>query len=313
MKKDMKDIFENQPLSNEAPQGLRNKVEYAARQKAHAPWLGLGTRWVAIGTVAAAIAFFGITTLIPAKAEAKTWDKVSSAYQNVKGMLMRINFAGGNDKGDILIANKGNDWRVSISGGGEGNMDISYSGGELTMWDGGNTARVMNLGMPLPFSPEQMVKAISDEISVSKILAKGADEIGRENIVVEQPTMVDGRSVYNVYVTKVDHGVGRVHMVVDAESDLPISISAESGNGENFKMSFQFNSEFDDSLLRPILPSGVKFEHKNIGDMGAFGKEMGHDFDFGHKFGSDDEDREESEGDDDDQISVKQKVEIKGA
>ncbi len=321
MKKDMKEIFENQPLSSEAPQGLRNKVEYAARQTVRKPWIGLSTRWIAVGAAAAAVGFFAFTTLLPAKAEAKTWDKVASAYENVKGMLIRLNFAGGDDQGDILLAYKGKEWRVSIQGGGEGNMDVSYSNGELTLWDGGKTAQLINIGMELPFSPEDIVKQISDEVSVSKLLEKGADEIGRENIVVEQPVLVDGRRVYNVFIDGV-HGDGRVHIVVDAETDLPISISAQSQRGEIFEMSFEFNSDFDDSLLRPVLPTGVTFQHLDIGDMSKMGEKFGHDFDFGHKFGSDDGENEdsedESEEDDssetvDDDASIKKIVEIKGA
>lgn len=293
MKRNLNEIFENQPLSNEAPQGLRNRVEIAARQRVRAPWFAVGSKWVAIGTAAAAMLFFAATSLMPTKAEAKTWDMVSNAYKEVKGILMRINIRDEDGGSDITIASKGQEWRVAVGESNNKSLDISYSNGELTIWEGGDTAQVMSLGMQLPFSPEEIVKQVANEISISKLLEKSADEIGRENIRVEQPVTVDGRRVYNVYVTNI-HGGGKAHMVVDAESDLPLTIEFTDQDGDSGTINFDFNAEFDDSLLRPILPSGIKFEHMDIGkmmegmpkdgmkDFGKdFSKGMDFDFDFG--------------------------------
>lgn len=278
MKKDFNEIFEHQPLSNEAPQGLRNKMEFAARQNVRKPWFGTGTRWAAAAAAVVGAGFFVSTMLTPASAEAKTWDMVTAAYQNVRGMLMRIQFNGDGESGAIQIASKGQEWRVAITGMGEGQLDVSYQNGEMTLWNGGDTAQIMKIPLPIDMSPEMFVKKITEEVTVSKILEKGADEIGRDNIHVEQPVEIDGRRVYNVYITNIDHGNGRVHMLVDAETDLPISMSFDGENGEAFRMEFDFNAEFDDSLLRPVLPSGIKFNYMDIGNLGkdveGFGREM---------------------------------------
>lgn len=292
MKKDMKDIFGQLPLSSEAPQGLRNKVEFVARQRSRKSWFVPGAKWAAAAAAIAAGGFFLTTMLAPSTAQAKTWDMVTAAYQDVKGMLLKINFSGNDDDGSIQIATKGGEWHLSIDEKGGEKMDVSYSNGELVLWDGGDTAQVMRLGMELPFSPEDIVKSITDELTVSKILEKGADEIGRENIRIEQPTMVDGRRVYHVYISKFDGDEeGRGHMLVDADTDLPIYLEFEGSGTERLRIDFQFDGEFDDSLLRPVLPSGIKMNYMDIDSLRQMGGD-GHDFDFDFDFGHDKTEKE---------------------
>lgn len=270
----MKNLFDKQPISGEAPQGLRNRVELAARQKPRRDWFAPRYRWAVAGTGVAAAAFAGVMFLTPSTAEAKTWDMVQQAYEGVRGMLIELEFNdSANENGKMIIAGKGNDWRVSfdgIEGGGPEKMDISYTAGELTIWDGGDTAQVLNLGVQIPFSPEQLMQNLTKELTASHILEENADEIGRDNIRIEQPVWVDGRHVYNVYVDE-PNGEGRFHLLVDADTDLPISMNVNGPNGESFRMKFQFNSDFDRSLLQPVLPSGIKFERMDTNMMGPDG------------------------------------------
>ena len=215
----MKNLFDKQPISGEAPQGLRNRVELAARQKPRRDWFAPRYRWAIAGTGVAAAAVAGVMLLTPASAEAKTWDMVQKAYEDVRGMLIELEFNGGaNEQGKMTIAGKGNDWRVSfdgVEGGGPEKMDISYTGGELTIWDGGDTAKVISLGMQIPFSPEQLMQNLTKELTASHILEDNADEIGRNNIRIEQPVWVDGRHVYTANglsndVSVIDTRTGRV-------------------------------------------------------------------------------------------------------
>jgi hypothetical protein len=273
----MKNLFDKQPISTEAPQGLRNRVELAARQKPRRDWFAPRYRWAIAGTGVAAAAVAGVMLLTPASAEAKTWDMVQKAYEDVRGMLIELEFNdSASEQGKMTIAGKGNDWRVSfdgIEGGGPEKMDISYTGGELTIWDGGDTAKVISLGMQIPFSPEQLMQNLTKELTASHILEDNADEIGRNNIRIEQPVWVDGRHVYNVYINE-PNGEGKFHLLVDADTDLPISMNVDGPNGESFRMKFQFNSDFDDSLLQPILPSGIKFEQMDASKMGGDGEDF---------------------------------------
>lgn len=258
----MKDLFDKQPLSNEAPQGLRNKVEFAARQKPGRQWFGPRTRWAVAGTAVAAAAIGGIMFMTPATAQAKTWDMVTAAYEQVRGVLIQMEFTGQGENGSLTIAGKGNDWHMTMEGIGNGKsekVDISYSGGELTMWDGGDTAQVISLGINIPFSPEDVMKGMTEQLSASKIFKEHADEIGRENLRIEQPEWVGNRHVYNVYINEKD-GNGQVHILVDADTDLPISMDVSGTEGEEMRMSFQFDGDFDSSLLYPIIPKGVKIE-----------------------------------------------------
>jgi hypothetical protein len=111
------------------------------------------------------------------------------------------------------------------------------------------------------------------ELTVTNILKEGADDIGRNNIRVEQPVNVNGRSVYNVYVTE-PNGEGQFHILVDADTDLPISMSVDGPKGEEMRMSFEFNGEFDSSYLQPVLPTGVKFERIDRSKMMGEGAEF---------------------------------------
>jgi hypothetical protein len=265
----MKDLFDKQPLSNEAPQGLRNKVEFAARQKPGRQWFGTRTRWAVAGTAVAAAAIGVVMFMTPASAEAKTWDMVTAAYEQVRGVLIQMEFTGQGDQGSLTIAGKGNDWRMTMDGLADGKderVDVSYSGGELTIWDGGDTALVMSLGFNIPFSPEDVMKGMTEQLSASKIFKEHADEIGRDNIRIEQPEWVGNRHVYNVYINEKD-GNGQVHILIDADTDLPVSMDISGPNGEEMRMSFQFDGDFDSSLLRPIIPSGVKIERTDMSKM----------------------------------------------
>lgn len=261
----MKEIFENQPLSSEAPQGLRNKVEFASRQRARKEWFGPRVRLAAASTVVVAAAIGGVMFMTPATAEAKTWDMVTSAYQQVRGVLIEMSFDGQGEHGSLIVAGKGKDWRVQVEGldaGKDARMDVSYSNGKLTMWDGGDTAQVIDLGFDIPFTPEQVMQGIAEELSASKILGEHSDEIGKENIRIEQPEWVGNRRVYNVYITS-PHGEGdasNVHILVDADTDLPINMTVSGERGEAMTMKFQFDADFDSSLLYPTIPSGVKIE-----------------------------------------------------
>lgn len=260
--KEIKDVFENLPLSSEAPQGLRNRVEFASRQRARKSWFAPRVRWAAAGTAIAAATVAGVFFMAPASAEAKTWDMVTAAYQQVRGVLIQMDFTGQGDNGSLTIAGKGNDWRMTMDGfanGKDEQVDVSYSGGELTIWDGGDTAQVISLGINIPFSPEDVMKGMTEQLSASKIFKEHAEEIGRDNIRIEQPEWVGNRRVYNVYINEPD-GDGQVHILVDADSDLPISMLVTGSNGEEMRMSFQFDGDFDSSLLHPIIPKGVKIE-----------------------------------------------------
>ncbi len=270
----MKNLFDKQPISSEAPQGLRNKVELAARQKPARAWFAPRYRWAAAGTAVAACAVGVVMFMLPSKAEAKTWEMVQAAYEQVRGVLIQMEFSGDGEDGKLTIAGKGQDWRVSMEGmdGGKGErMDISYAGGELTIWEGGDTAQVIDLGINIPFSPEQLMSEMANELTASNILKQGEGEIGRENIRIEQPVVVNGRRVYNVYVTE-PHGEGNFHILVDADTDLPISMNVDGKNGESMRMSFQFNGEFDNSFLQPVLPSGIKFERIDRSMLGGDGE-----------------------------------------
>lgn len=306
----MKNFFDKQPISNEAPQGLRNRVELAARQKPAKSWFAPRYRWAAAGTAVAAATVGAVLFLMPSKAEAKTWDMVQQAYQKVRGVLIQMEFSGDGDNGKLTIAGKGDDWRVSVEGmdgGKNGKMDISYSGGELTLWEGGDTAQVIDLGINIPFSPEQLMTEMTTELTASNILKEGADDIGRENIRVEQPVFVNGKRVYNVYVNE-PHGEGQFHILVDADSDLPISMDVKGPRGESMRMSFQFNGDFDNSFLQPVLPSGIKFERIDKNTLGGHGGDFMEGMkDFHFKLGDDGhEDRVEVK----DQVRIEQAIRV---
>jgi hypothetical protein len=145
------------------------------------------------------------------------------------------------------------------------------------------------------------MKGMTEQLSASKIFKEHADEIGRDNIRIEQPEWVGNRHVYNVYINE-DNGNGQVHVLVDADTDLPISMDVTGSDGEEMRMTFQFDGDFDSSLLRPIIPKGVKIERTDMSKIMGGGdheqmlkgfEEFGKAFDGHHKISIGDHDEDE--------------------
>lgn len=275
----MKDIFEGQPLSQEAPQGLRNKVEFEARQPQKASWFNGGFKWATAGTAVAAAVVAGFMVMTPATA--KSWDDVTDAYQDVRSALIQINMQDGNGPKQITIAMKGDRFRVSV--GGE--MDMSFNRDEMLIYKAGDeSAQLLQFGgIPLPFSMEQMAEKMVSELAMTNLLKQNEGQLGTQNVEISDVYQKDGRSVYDVYITEKDGG-GRAYVIVDANSDLPLDFRIERLEKGQYVteavMSFRFNEEVDDSMLDFPLPSGVKTDVINMADAMNGGGE-GFDFDFG--------------------------------
>lgn len=302
MNDNMDDIFEGQPQSSETPRGLRNRVEYLARQPQRAAWFNGGFKWAAAGTAVAAAAIAAVMFMTPATSEAKTWDMVTDAYQDIRTMLIQIEMRESGRAESITVAMKGNSWRVSVGG----DMDISYSRGELLIYKAGSdTAQVIDMrGIPFPIEPSVVVKEIVSQLSVANLLKHAEDEIGKENIHISGIYTENGRRLYDVEVNDPESG-SHAFFTIDADTDLPVSVEmrgVEVGGSMHGRMSFQFNGEVDDSWLEPVLPTGVKFEHFDLRDM----RGGGDFFDgFGDMFDDDDDDDDEEIVRKDRKVSVK--------
>ena len=294
MNDNMDDILERQAQSSEAPRGLRNRVEYLARQPQRAAWFNGGFKWAAAGTAVAAAAIAGVMFMTPATSEAKTWDMVTDAYQDIRSMLIQIDMQEGDESHSITVAMKGGSWRVAMSD----EFDISFSRGELLMYKpGSNTAIVVDMtGFPIPIEPSMIVKEIVSQLSVANLLKEAEAEIGKENIRISQVYTADnGQRRYDVEVRDPRNG-SHAFFVIDADTDLPVSVEVRGIDVEGSmhgRMSFQFNGEVDDSWLEPVLPTGVEFKHINPMDMATGGGDpwdgIGDMFD-DHDDGDDDED-----------------------
>ncbi len=293
MNDNMDDIFERQAQSGEAPRGLRNRVEFLARQPQRAAWFNGGFKWAAAGTAVAAAAIAAVMFMTPATSEAKTWDMVTDAYQDIRTMLIQIDVQDSDRAESITVAMKDNSWRVAVSD----EMDISFSRGELLMYKpGSDTATVIDMtGFPFPIQPSAIVKEIVAHLSVANLLKEAEDEIGKENIQISGIYTENGRRLYDVEVRDPESG-SHAFFTIDADTDLPVSLEIRGiEDGESVmegRMSFQFNGEVDDSWLEPVLPTGVKFEHFDLGDMRRGG---GGDFfdGFGDMFDDLDDDDDE--------------------
>lgn len=305
----MKDIFEGQPLSKEAPQGLRNKVEFEARQPQKASWFNGGFKWATAGTAVAAAVVAGFMVMTPATA--KSWDDVQEAYDGVRSALIQINFQEDGASEQIIVAMKGDRFRVSVGG----DLDMSFNKNEMLLYKAGDdSATLMQFdGIPMPFSMEQMAQKLVSHLSMTNLLKQKEGELGKHNVEISNVYQKNDRSVYDVSISDIDGG-GQAYVIVDADSDLPLELRIEEyENGKlvtKAEMSFRFNEDVDDSLLEFALPSGVKTEVINMADM-MNGRGEGFDIDFGW-FGDDDDD-----DDDDDEVeiieSTKEEVIITGA
>ena len=272
MNDNMNDIFEGQPQSSETPRGLRNRVEYLARQPQKAAWFNGGFKWAAAVTAVSAAAIAGVMFMTPTTSEAKTWEVVTDAYQDIRTMLIQIEMRESGRSESITLAMKGGSWRVAMSD----EFDISFSRGELLMYKpGSNTAIVVDMtGFPIPIEPSMIVKEIVSELSVANLLKEAEAEIGKENILISPVYTEKGRRLYDVEVRDPKSG-SHAFFVIDADTDLPVRLEIrgmEDGEPDmQGSMSFQFNGEVDDSWLGPVLPTGVKFEYIRPMDMAGGG------------------------------------------
>ena len=297
MNDNMDDIFEGQPQSSETPRGLRNRVEFLARQPQRAAWFNGGFKWAAAGTAVAAAAIAGVMFMSPRTAEAKTWDMVSDAYQDIRSMLIQIDMQDGDRSESITVAFKGDSWRVSVADKG----DFSYSRGELLIYKAGSdTAQVIDVrGFPIPIEPSFVVKEIVSQLSVANLLKEAEGEIGKENIRISDIYTANGQRLYDVEVNDPKSGA-HAFFTIDADTDLPVSLEFREGNDDGSvdggRISFLFNGDVDDSWLEPVLPTGVKFEHINPMDRrGGGGSDFWDGFgdSMGDMFDDDDDDDEE--------------------
>lgn len=304
MNDNMNDIFEQQAQSGEAPRGLRNRVEYLARQPQRAAWFNGRFKWAAAGTAVAAAAIAAVMFMTPATSEAKTWDMVTDAYQDIRTMLIRIDIRESDRAESITVAMKGGSWRVAVSG----EIDISYSRGELLIYEpDSDTAQVIDMsGFPIPIQPSMIVKEIVSSLSVANLLKEAEAEIGKENILISPVYTENGQQLYDVEVHDPESG-SHAFFVIDADTNLPVRLEIRGmEDGEldmQGSMSFLFNGEVDDSYLEPVLPTGVKFEHINLMDMAGGGGDFFEGF--GDMFDRDDD------GDDDEIVRTEKKVSVR--
>lgn len=254
MSKDMKDIFEKLPMGDRAPQGLRNWTEFTSRQPRGKSWFDRRFKWAFGGVAAAALVVSVVMFMTPQQLEAKTWDLISDAYDDIRSIYVEIDVTEDDENVSLFFAMKGNRWHASV----DGKMDVSYDGGEVLYWkNGSDTAWLIQMPFDIKIPADKFI----EHLKFTNIMSRDLDDADVDiSPIVER----DGRSVYDVVVRD---GSTVVYLTIDAVSDLPLNVKITEDGVTKAELLFRFNEDVDESLLSPVLPSGIKFKVKNFGDL----------------------------------------------
>ncbi|MCH7904431.1 MAG: hypothetical protein IH944_07675 [Armatimonadetes bacterium] len=268
MSKDMKDIFEKLPMGDKAPQGLRNWTEFTSRQPRGKSWFDKRFKWAFGGVAAAGLVVAAVMFMTPQQATAKTWDLITNAYDDIITVYIEIDVAEDDEDYNLVFAMKGNRWHASL----DGKADISYDGSDLLIWEyGSDTAMLVQVPFALNFPADKVIK----QLRFTNIMSHHHDEA---DVDISAIVVRDGRSVYDVIVRD---GSMVAYLTIDAGSDLPLNVTVTEDGVTKAELMFRFNEDVDESLLSPVLPTGIKFEVLNFADLRDGPDGFNFDF-FGH-------------------------------
>jgi hypothetical protein len=262
-------LMEQLPVSTEMPPHVRSKamtIAIEANRKARAARRPRTVAWLTAGVAGLALASM---FLVPKPA--KAWSLVKQAVDKVTSVQLRMKISDTNGKmQDTLIAMKKDQMMVDTGEGFKMYMDREgmqfYNAEE-------NTIVKMNLPPEakgfMPDIASEMIKTFN----LKEEMAKMEKEYGKDHIRIMPIRTENGRRVYDVIMTAPE-GPEKCFMTVDAQTDLPIYIDADGGDGKDnssMKISLRYNDDFE---ITPNFPKGAKIQTVDMSDMEKQGKEI---------------------------------------
>lgn len=262
-------LMESLPMSKTTPDNLKSKlIDLAAtsvpvRRAARRPILAIA---LSAATLVAAIA---IVTSVPATA--KSWGGIMSAVHKVQRMELVVSDPRTNQVRNVARMDEKSIY-VHLSEG-----DAMYVTDRLVRTYDKSDNLVMDVVMPEK-GPHPDVRAdVWKELSMSTILAQYEEKYGTRYMEIGPVHESKGRRIYEVTLRE-PNSLSYGKLVVDATTDLPISVEAfEPENGRAVKK-LEMSARFNELATRPspiVPPPGSRLEtvpvekliEKNHGEM----------------------------------------------
>jgi len=237
-------------------------------QKAKFGWLKLA---VPAGAAVAAASLIAVTTMMPAKASAKSFDLIEEAAAQVNAFQFSIISNEDNKHEAFTIA--GADGHVYMKGA-DSVMEVTptsmsiYSPSEKTL-----TRFKFGSLMDAKEIAKQVQSGISEglkEMDLKQMLKDYKTKYGSDGVKISAISVEDGHRVYHVTLAS-SNEPERVEMTVDAATDLPEKLEVGQKDGSawrsNVKMEMRFGIRVDQNLLRADFPKDAKVEEIDLGSM----------------------------------------------
>lgn len=280
MKTEMKEDNEDQiqialqpaPMDRAPSEDLLRRLRVLAHetpQKSKLGWLKLA---VPAGAAVAAASLIAVTTMMPAKASARTFDLIEEAAAQVNSFQFSVISNEQNKHEAFTIA--GSDGHVYMRTGEGGLMEVTP--GAMSIYD--PTERtVTRIKFGTSMDAQEVAKQIQSgisqglkEIDLKQMLKDYKTKYGSDGVQISPIAVEDGQRVYHVTLANKNEPE-RVEMTVDADSNLPAKLEVEQKDGaswkSNVKMEMRFGIRVDQGLLRADFPKDVKVEEIDLGSM----------------------------------------------
>lgn len=262
---DIQEMLQKSMAGDELPTELRRRLQVMAREASkpkRAWWTSKKT--VAAFTAAAAVMVLTLT-MMPAQATAKTYDSLVSAAQRVNAFQFSIDTLEGGERERITIT--GADGKFAMRTGEDG-LIMQFDHQSFSLYDAkDNAVTRFKLGslMDAKAIAEQMKSGLDQGFKHMdlKAMLKGYEgKYGKDHIRISPIRTEDGRRVYDATMESPDDPE-RVKISVDANTDLPYRILAESRNragGWNVlsKIEMRYGDDIDLKELSATIPANAK-------------------------------------------------------
>jgi hypothetical protein len=255
--REIQELMRVVPMSQETPVELKSRLQTLAgmtRVRRPSVW---PMRLAMAGVAAVAVIGIGIT-MLPTTAEAKSFAKVMKAADTIDRVELTMRDSENGATHNIVIAAKDNTFVMKADG-----MQMQLDTTGMKIYDPKKN-ELSEMKWPVGIDPKEIAKSQGsvgdalDDLDLKKKLAEYEQEYGKENIHVSPITHRFGKSTYEVTMQK-QGDPERVHMTVDADTDLPTHIEVEKLlNGtltQTMVMDLKFGNEVD---LDPHFPANVK-------------------------------------------------------
>ncbi len=237
-------------------------------QRSKFGWLKLA---LPAGAAVAAASLIAVTTMMPAKASARTFDLIEEAAAQVNSFQFSVI---SDEKKHEAFTIAGSDGHVYMRTGEGGVMEVTP--GVMSIYD--PTERTLTrIKFGTSMDAQEVAKEIQSGISqglkemdLKQMLKDYKTKYGSEGVQISPIAVEDGQRVYHVTLANKNEPE-RVEMTVDADTNLPAKLEVEQKDGaswkSNVKMEMRFGIRVDQNLLRADFPKDAKIEEIDLGSV----------------------------------------------